>query len=143
MSCHTTPIANGTAATIAAPRCNQTEGYRLVGCNITGVNAFFVRSDLCGDLFTSPATAAHLYQPPRHELFRMAAFEVGHPATRANSGCGSIVSQRSGFTLHPGCEIDHSAKSDCCVRLGEDNDWSVLPAKWSTPAISRGLNGTG
>jgi hypothetical protein len=57
----------------------EAKGYRLVGCNITGVNAFFVRGDLCCDLFASPAIAEHLYQPPRYELFRMGAFEVGHP----------------------------------------------------------------
>lgn len=57
-----------------------TKGYRLVGCNITGVNAFFVRADLCGDRFAEPATAAALYQPPRYELFRMGAFETGHAA---------------------------------------------------------------
>ncbi len=56
------------------------KGYTLVGCNITGVNAFFVRSDLCAEHFATPATAAHLYQPPRYELFRMGTFEVGHPA---------------------------------------------------------------
>lgn len=57
-----------------------TKGYTLVGCNITGATAFFVRSDLCADQFVTPATAAHLYQPPRYELFRMGAFERGHPA---------------------------------------------------------------
>ena len=56
------------------------KGYSLVGCNITGVNAFFVRSDLVGEHFATPATPAHLYQPPRYELFRMGAFETGHPA---------------------------------------------------------------
>lgn len=57
----------------------EEKGYRLVGCNITGVNAFFVRDELCGDCFATPATPEHFYQPPRYELFRMGAFEVGHP----------------------------------------------------------------
>lgn len=57
----------------------EQKGYRLVGCNITGANAFFVKAELCGDLFASPASASHLYQPPRYELFRMGAFEIGHP----------------------------------------------------------------
>ncbi|HEX2943725.1 MAG TPA: hypothetical protein VHO91_21900 [Rhodopila sp.] len=57
-----------------------TKGYTLVGCNITGATAFLVRSDLCADRFAMPATAEHLYQPPRYELFRMGAFERGHPA---------------------------------------------------------------
>jgi hypothetical protein len=58
----------------------ETKGYTLVGCNITGTNAFLVRSDLCRDRFATPATAEHLYQPPRYELFRMGAFERGYPA---------------------------------------------------------------
>lgn len=62
------------------------KGYTLVGCNIIGVNAFFVRSDLCHDLFATPATAAHLYQPPRYEIQRMAAFAVGHPHVKTTFG---------------------------------------------------------
>jgi hypothetical protein len=54
------------------------KGYQLVGCNITGANAFLVRTELCQDLFADPATAEHLYQQPRYELFRMGAFEMGH-----------------------------------------------------------------
>jgi hypothetical protein len=42
------------------------KGYRIVGCSIAGVNAFFVRADLCGDKFLEPATAAEHYEPPRH-----------------------------------------------------------------------------
>jgi hypothetical protein len=42
------------------------KGYRIVGCSIAGVNAFFVRADLCGAKFLEPATAAEHYEPPRH-----------------------------------------------------------------------------
>jgi hypothetical protein len=56
-----------------------TKGYNLVGCNLTGANAFFVQEELCNDLFAAPATAECLYQPPRYELFQLGAFEVGHP----------------------------------------------------------------
>lgn len=55
------------------------KGYQLVGCNITGGNAIFVRSDLVGDAFATPATATYLYQPPRFYLFRLGAFDSGHP----------------------------------------------------------------
>lgn len=41
-------------------------GYSLVGCNLTGVNAFFVRDDLAGDLFASPFTAENHFEPLRH-----------------------------------------------------------------------------
>jgi hypothetical protein len=36
-------------------------GYQLVGTNMNGVNAFFVRKDLTKDLFPKPATAENLY----------------------------------------------------------------------------------
>jgi hypothetical protein len=36
-------------------------GYRLVGTNTNGVNAFFVKKELTRDLFAAPATAENLY----------------------------------------------------------------------------------
>ncbi|MBF0323198.1 MAG: FkbM family methyltransferase, partial [Magnetococcales bacterium] len=45
------------------------KGYQLVGCNITGSNAFFVRQDLCGDRFYTPATAEALFNPARYGLY--------------------------------------------------------------------------
>ena len=50
-------------------------GYRLVGTNLTGVNAFFVREDLCGVHFLEPATAEEHYEPPRYFL---TAISAGH-----------------------------------------------------------------
>lgn len=44
-------------------------GYQLVGCDLDGVNAFFVRGDLAGDLFPTPATAENLYEPARGHLY--------------------------------------------------------------------------
>ncbi|NJL19134.1 MAG: hypothetical protein HC901_02215 [Bdellovibrionaceae bacterium] len=41
-------------------------GYFLVGCNLTGVNAFFVRKDLAGDRFQGPFTAERHYEPARY-----------------------------------------------------------------------------
>jgi len=52
-------------------------GYRLVGTNITGVNAFFVRADLAGAHFAPPDVAA-LYNPPR--LWLTPGFVAGSPA---------------------------------------------------------------
>jgi len=43
-------------------------GYALVGCNFTGVNAFFVREDLCADHFAQPFTAENHYEPARYYL---------------------------------------------------------------------------
>jgi hypothetical protein len=50
----------------ALVRLGRTKGYRIVGCNISGSNAFFVREDLCADYFVTPATAEEHYEPPRH-----------------------------------------------------------------------------
>ncbi len=42
------------------------KGYCLVGCNISGVNAFFVRKELVDDKFLAPFTAENHYEPPRY-----------------------------------------------------------------------------
>ncbi len=52
----------------ALVRLGHRKGYRLVGCSLAGVNAFFVRADLCGELFLQPATAEEHYEPPRHHF---------------------------------------------------------------------------
>lgn len=54
------------------------KGYQLVGTNISGVNAFFVRSDLAGELFPLPATSEALYNPFRAAMGM--CFISGHPA---------------------------------------------------------------
>lgn len=41
------------------------KGYVLVGCDLVGVNAFFVREDLAGDRFLAPHTAERHFEPPR------------------------------------------------------------------------------
>jgi len=40
-------------------------GYCLVGCCLSGVNAFFVKKELVGEKFLSPFTAEHHYEPQR------------------------------------------------------------------------------
>ena len=50
----------------ALVKLGQTKGYRIVGCCFAGVNAFFVRDDLCGTLFLDPATAEEHYEPERY-----------------------------------------------------------------------------
>ncbi|MGC2703928.1 MAG: hypothetical protein WA361_05415 [Candidatus Acidiferrales bacterium] len=53
-------------------------GYALVGCNILGTNAFFVRADLAKDPpFCSPFIAENHYEPARY--FLLAAYHSGHP----------------------------------------------------------------
>jgi hypothetical protein len=51
-------------------------GYSLVGCNLLGCNAFFVRSELATDPpFCSPFTAENHYEPPRY--FLLPAYDSG------------------------------------------------------------------
>ncbi len=44
------------------------KGYKLVGCTLAGVNAFFVRDDLVGDRFAAPFTAENHYEPARYYM---------------------------------------------------------------------------
>ena len=50
-------------------------GYALVGCDLCGINAFFVRRDLCANHFAEPFTAENHFEPPRYFLMR----RDGHP----------------------------------------------------------------
>jgi hypothetical protein len=50
-------------------------GYSLVGCDIIGTNAFFVRNDLVADKFVAPFTAENHYEPQRYHL----VCRMGHP----------------------------------------------------------------
>jgi hypothetical protein len=60
----------------ALVRLGRSKGYRLVGCNFSGSNAFFVRNDLAGDLFLDPPTAEEHYEPPRYFFGYL---KGGHP----------------------------------------------------------------
>jgi hypothetical protein len=42
------------------------KSYALVSCDLTGANAFFVRSDCLKDAFLPPYTAETHYEPPRY-----------------------------------------------------------------------------
>lgn len=53
----------------------EQKGYKLVGCDFLGVNAFFVRKDIVRDKFLAPYTAENHYEPPRYFLSR----SIGHP----------------------------------------------------------------
>jgi hypothetical protein len=64
-------------------------GYFLVGCNLLGTNAFFVRKDLVRDPpFCAPFSAENHYEPARY--FLLQAFHSGFPA-----GFGPYRSQDS------------------------------------------------
>lgn len=51
-------------------------GYCLVGCDLMGANAFFIRDDLIGDKFSGPFTSENHYEPPRYYLWH----RLGHPS---------------------------------------------------------------
>ncbi len=53
-------------------------GYSLVGCDFTGVNAFFVRNDLVGDRFVEPFTSDNHYEPPRLNFLITRSRQVRH-----------------------------------------------------------------
>ena len=53
-------------------------GYRLVGCSLSGVNAFFVQDRLCQDFFQAPYTAEHHYQPARYFLLGKRVHSPAH-----------------------------------------------------------------
>ena len=63
----------------ALVRLGKAKNYRLVGCSIAGVNAFFVRADLCADRFLEPATAQEHYEPPRHYFHMLPAGHRSRP----------------------------------------------------------------
>ncbi|MBN8943053.1 MAG: hypothetical protein J0H01_26345 [Rhizobiales bacterium] len=60
----------------ALAKLSDHKGYKLVGCSLSGVNAFFVRDDLVEDKFFAPGSPREHYEPPRYCLAKMPA---GHP----------------------------------------------------------------
>jgi len=50
-------------------------GYCLVGCDLNGVNAFFVRQDLCDGKFAEPFTSEYHFEPFRPFLIQ----RMGYP----------------------------------------------------------------
>ncbi len=62
------------ASLSALAKLAERKGYSLVGCSVTGVNAFFVRNDLLKDHFCPPYTATNHYEPARYGLLG----QIGH-----------------------------------------------------------------
>ena len=57
----------------ALEKIGRKKGYNLVGCCYAGMNAFFVREDLCGDKFHAPYTAMEHYEPARYWMRHLKA----------------------------------------------------------------------
>ena len=66
------------ASLSALAKLGAEKGYALVGCDIIGSNAFFVREDLAKGKFAEPFTAENHYHPARYYL--VYGFFSGHPA---------------------------------------------------------------
>lgn len=63
------------------------KGYSLVGCNLTGVTAFFVRNDLVADRFAAPFTSENHFERATYFLRMPNGHRPGFGATVAvNSG---------------------------------------------------------
>jgi len=65
----------------------RARGYSLVGCDLTGINAFFVRNDLLGNHFAEPFTAENHYECPKYYLtmrfgHRSVLYEESHDPKR-------------------------------------------------------------
>ena len=63
----------------ALVKLGRSKGYHIVGCCFAGVNAFFVREDLCGDHFVEPSTAEEHYEPERYFTRYMPSGHRGKP----------------------------------------------------------------
>lgn len=71
------------------------KGYKLVGCNLSGANAFFVREDLVENYFSQPYTAEHHYQPARYFLAR---YVSGHRPSYSALNRSLHSRQKGGLT---------------------------------------------
>jgi len=53
----------------------RSKGYQLVGCNLTGVNAFFIRTDCLGDIVWGDGRSETFFHPPAY----CSLVKCGHP----------------------------------------------------------------
>ena len=72
----------------ALERLAREKGYSLVGCNFTGVNAFFVRSDLVADRFLPPHTSETHFEPARYHVQFQSPYVLTPAAVSLLLGCG-------------------------------------------------------
>lgn len=82
------------ASLTALDRLCRERGYDLVGCDVTGTNAYFVRRDLAGGKFLPPFDAANHYEPER-------AFVHFSPARERRSFIGAEECRRDGEATGP------------------------------------------
>lgn len=84
------------ASLLSLEELGRSKGYSLVGCNFTGVNAFFVRSDLLSaGNFAGPFDAAFHYEPARYYLKRRLGHEPAYVENEAPAGPSGSTSPAS------------------------------------------------
>jgi len=66
------------ASLAALDELGERKGYQLVGCNLNGTNAFFVRKDLLNAQFLVSNNLKDYYHPPRYYLFESYLLMAGH-----------------------------------------------------------------
>ncbi len=107
-------------------------GYQLVGTNLSGANAFFVKKELAGELFCQPATAQALYNPLRLGL----KHRNGHPARYCLRGQAEglgVLNYAPGVKAVPGYgfhEIERDGTKEHC--------WTAAPESRLTVRRSPG-----
>lgn len=109
----------------ALERLGERLGYQLVGTGLVGVNAFFVKKEIAGNLFYKPATAEALYNPLR----LLICHKCGHPARYCLAG------QQEGLGLL-NYEPDAIAAADFGFH-GREYQNSGMYAQWMSEAKSQ------
>ena len=86
------------ASLAALDHLARSRGYQLVGCNRAGVNAFFVRNDVVGDLPTPAPAAAYVQARHREarDLDGNLIYLSGRPAQLALIADEALVDVRTG-----------------------------------------------
>ena len=76
---HSWDLTDYQGASLAAlAQLGREKGYQLVGCNINGTNAFFLRNDLVDEQFITSDDPAEFYHPARYYLTEGYQWMSGH-----------------------------------------------------------------
>lgn len=67
------------------------KGMALVGCDLSGVNSYFVASEKALPDFCAPFTAENHYEPPRYRL----SAQMGHPPSKRARHWSTPIEQRT------------------------------------------------
>lgn len=124
------------------------KGYRLVGTNLRGCNAFFVREDLAADMFYKLSTAEALYNPLRMNLQYIANHPAGYCLAGQKDGFGILNYEKyelvSGFHEVEGIagKEQHvwTSETASCFRIFAESGCReiVIPVRLSNEVLERG-----